>query len=239
MKTRVLLADDHTIVREGLRAILEQQPDMEVVGEAKNGREAVEMTKRLTPDIVLLDLYMPEVNGLDAARQIRQQSPSSRVLILSSSSDEEHVEQIIGVGAAGYLIKQTAGQDLLKALKEVRNGNAFFSPSISKRLLEQTREAFQGGDVSRSKTRRLTLRERQVLQLIAEGDANKMIADRLGISIKTVEKHRQCLMRKLNLHEAASLTRYAIRRGIVEPAPGGRSNLEMAEATPAPSTTQP
>lgn len=210
MKTRILLADDHNIVRAGLKAILESQEDMEVVGEAETGFEAVRMAKELAPDIVLLDLLMPKLNGLDAARQIRREAPSTQVLILTTSSNEAHVEKIMEMGAAGYLIKQNAGQELLKALREVRKGNAYFSPSISKRLLLHSRELF------RAKSHRLTPRELEVLQLIAEGYANKMIADKLSISIKTVEKHRQALMEKLNLHEAASLTRYAIEHGIIE-----------------------
>ncbi len=213
MKTRVLLADDHTIVRDGLKAILQSQEDMEVVGEAKNGFEAVRMAKELSPHIVLLDLLMPQLNGLEAARQIRRESPTTQVLILTTSSNEAHVENIMQMGAAGYLIKQNAGTELLKALREVRKGNAYFSASISKRLLQHSRELFNRG----SKSRKLTPRELEVLQLVAEGNANKMIADRMSISIKTVEKHRQALMEKLNLHEAASLTRYAIEHGIVEP----------------------
>ena len=220
-KIRVMLADDHTVVREGLRVLLEAAEDIKVVGEADNGRQAVQMAKNLRPDVVVLDLVMPTLNGLEATRQIIKECPNTRVLILSSYSDDDRVQQLIEDGASGYLVKQTAANDLLKAIREAHKGNAYFSPAISKRLLESCRESFVKGRTIKRKANRLTTREAEVLQLIAEGYANKQIADELKISIKTVEKHRQQVMNKLNIHEVASLTRYAMSQGMIE------SNAEL------------
>ena len=219
-KISVLLADDHTVIREGLRVLLEATGEVKVVGEAETGRQAVAMARKLNPDVVVLDVAMPLLNGLEATRQILRDVPNTKVLILSSYSDDEYVHQLIEAGAIGYLVKQTAAQDLMKAIREASKGNAFFSPAISKRLLEQYREACVSGATIKRNVSSLTSREMEVLQLIAEGYANKQIADELSISVKTVEKHRQQLMEKLNLHDVASLTRYAVSKGIVEvPAP--------------------
>ena len=214
-KITVLLADDHTVVRQGLRALLKAEEDMEVVGEAENGRQAVNLVKKSPPDVVLMDVAMPLMNGLEATRQILKSSPATKVLVLTSYGDDDCIEQLMRAGAAGYLIKQTAANDLLKAIREVQRGNAFFSPSIAKRLRDQCRQAFSNGQpVKRSGD--LTSRESEVLQLIAEGFSNKQIAAELSISIKTVEKHRQQVMNKLNIHDVAGLTRYAISKGLVE-----------------------
>jgi DNA-binding NarL/FixJ family response regulator len=218
-KISVLLADDHTVVRQGLRALLEAEEDMNIVGEAENGRQAVQMAKRLLPDVVVMDIAMPSLNGLEATRQVTKESPKSKVLILSSYSDDEYVEQLTDAGASGYLVKQTAAQDLVAAIREAKKGNAFFSPAISKRLLEHYR-ASTGKPAGARKSPKLTPRELEVLQLIAEGYANKQIAGELFISIKTVEKHRQQLMHKLDIHDVAGLTRYAIGKGIIETAKG-------------------
>jgi DNA-binding NarL/FixJ family response regulator len=212
----VLLADDHTVVRQGLRLLLETQRDIVVVGEAGDGREAVQLTKKLQPDIIVLDVAMPTLNGLEAARQIRRDIPQTKVLVLSTYSDDEYVQQLIEEGAAGYLIKQTAATDLLKAIREVHKGNAYFSPAISKRLMQQCRDAFLGGHPIKKRSNSLTSREAEVLQLIAEGQANKQIAAELSISIKTVEKHRQQVMNKLGIHDVAGLTRHAIAKGIIQ-----------------------
>jgi DNA-binding NarL/FixJ family response regulator len=217
-KITVLLADDHTVVREGLRLLLESAEDIKVVAEVENGRLAVAMTKKLRPDVVLLDVVMPQLNGVEAARQITKEVPTSKVLILSSYSDDDRVQQLIEEGATGYLVKQTAANDLLKAIREAKKGNAYFSPCISKRLMEKCREAFAKGGVVKKKGNCLTTREAEVLQLIAEGYANKQIAAELCISIKTVEKHRQQVMNKLNIHDVAGLTRHAIAKGIIAPA---------------------
>lgn len=215
-KITVLLADDHTVVRQGLRALLVVEGDIEIVGEADTGRHAVQLAKKLMPDVVVMDIAMPLLNGLEATRQITRQVPSSKVLILSSYSDDEYVQQLTEAGAAGYLVKQTAANDLLKAIREAHKGNAFFSPSIAKRLRDQCREAFVSGQPVKKRVDYLTSREAEVLQLIAEGQANKQIAAELSISIKTVEKHRQQVMNKLNIHDVAGLTRHAIAKGIIE-----------------------
>jgi DNA-binding NarL/FixJ family response regulator len=214
-KITVLLADDHTVVRQGLRALLEAEEDMTVVGEAENGRQAVQMAKRLQPEVVVMDIAMPQLNGLEATRQISKESPKSHVLILSSYSDDEYVQQLTDAGASGYLVKQTAATDLVAAIREARKGNAFFSPAISKRLLDHYRSSVNRPP-DQKKAPKLTPREMEVLQLIAEGFANKQIAGELFISIKTVEKHRQQLMHKLDIHDVAGLTRYAISKGVIE-----------------------
>ena len=215
-KIRVLLADDHTVVRQGLRVLLEAEPDIAVVGEAETGRQAVQMTQKLLPDVVVMDIAMPNLNGLEATRQITKQVPAVRLLVLSSYNDDEYVHQVTEAGASGYLLKQTAATDLIKAVREAKKGNAFFSPAISRRLVERYREAFMQGAPVKKRIDQLTSREAEVLQLIAEGRANKQIAAELCISIKTVEKHRQQVMNKLNIHDIAGLTRYAISRGIIE-----------------------
>lgn len=214
-KIGVLLVDDHTVVRQGLRALLKAEEDIEVLGEAENGRQAVMLAKKHPPDVVVMDVAMPLLNGLEATRQILKSLPNTKVLVLTSYGDDECVEQLMQAGAAGYLIKQTAANDLLKAIREVQRGNAFFSPAIAKRLRDQCRQAFSSGQPSK-KSVELTSREAEVLQLIAEGSSNKQIAAELAISIKTVEKHRQQVMNKLNIHDVAGLTRYAISKGLVE-----------------------
>lgn len=214
-KISVLLVDDHTVVRQGLRALLASEEDIEVVGEAENGRQAVVLARKTTPDVVVMDVAMPLLNGLEATKQILKLVPNAKVLVLTSYGDDECVQQLMQAGAVGYLIKQTAANDLLKAIREVQRGNAYFSPTIAKRLRDQCREAFTSGQSSR-KAGELTSREAEVLQLIAEGFSNKQIAAELCISIKTVEKHRQQVMNKLNIHDVAGLTRYAISKGMVE-----------------------
>jgi DNA-binding NarL/FixJ family response regulator len=222
-KIKVLLADDHTVVRQGLRALLAAEGDLEIVGEAENGRQAVQMVKQLSPDVAVIDIAMPVLNGLEATRQITRANPATKVLILSSYSDDEYVQQLTEAGVAGYLVKQTAANDLLKASREAHKGNAFFSPSIAKRLRDQCRQAFVSGRPARKRADYLTTREAEVLQLIAEGRANKQIAAELCISIKTVEKHRQQVMNKLGIHDVAGLTRHAIAKGIIETTVGLRA----------------
>lgn len=220
-KIAILLVDDHTVVRQGLRALLRSEQDMEVIGEAENGRQAVMMVRKTPPDVVVMDVAMPLLNGLEATRQILKIVPTSKILVLTSYGDDECVHKLMQAGAVGYLLKQTAANELIKAIREVQRGNAFFSPAIAKRLRDQCREVFTGGQPTRRSTE-LTSREAEVLQLIAEGFSNKQIAAELTISIKTVEKHRQQVMNKLNIHDVAGLTRYAISKGLVEranPAP--------------------
>jgi len=212
----VLLAEDHMIVREGLRALLQAEGDIEVVGEAQTGRQAVQLTRRLRPDVVIMDIAMPLLNGMEATRRILKAVPATRVLILSAHSDDEYIRQVVMLGAAGYLIKQTSAGLLARAIREVQKGNSFFSPSIANRLHSLSLESPDGRHMVKKKKTGLSSREVEVLQLIAEGRANKQVAAELGISIKTVEKHRQHLMRKLDLHDIAGLTRYAIAAGIIE-----------------------
>lgn len=214
---RVLLVEDHLIVREGLRVLLSVEKDMEVVGEADNGRQAVALSLKLKPDVILMDVSMPKLNGLEATRQILKAAPATKILILSAHSDHAYIEHFTQIGAAGYLAKQTAALDVLKAIRDVNQGPNFFIPPVSRRRnqLPQTAKN-RGGTAPVKKPVSLTSREMEVLQLIAEGKANKQTADELGISIKTVEKHRQSLMEKLSIHDTASLTRYAISAGVIE-----------------------
>jgi len=210
----VLLAEDHMVVREGFRKLLAAEADLEVVGEAQTGRQAVALARKLRPAVVVMDIAMPLLNGLEATRQVRKAVPGTKVLILSAHNDDAYVEQAIAFGAVGFLVKQTSSHDLSRAIREVQNGNTFFSPSVAGRLHDQ--KSPNGGGPLKKKLAHLSSRELEVLQLIAEGKANKQTAAELGISIKTVEKHRQNLMVKLNIHEISGLTRYAIAAGIIE-----------------------
>ncbi len=212
----VLLAEDHMIVREGLRVLLEAEGDIAVVGEAETGRQAVLLARRLRPAVVVMDIAMPLLNGLEATRRIRKAVPATRVLILSAHSDDEYIRQVVTLGAAGYLIKQTSADLLSKAIREVAKGNTFFSPSIAHRVHDLYPPSSNGRAMVKKGKTVLSSREVEVLQLIAEGKANKQVATELRISIKTVEKHRQHLMSKLDLHDTAGLTRYAIAAGIIE-----------------------
>ena len=216
-KIRVLVAEDHLIVREGLLKLLETEEDIEVVGQTSTGRQAVNMTLKLRPEVVIMDIAMPELNGLEATRQLRKSAPATKVLILSAHSDSAYVERMTEFGAAGYLIKQQASsKQLSTAIKAVHQGNTFYSPSIVKEMERQNKKVIDRKGSQRTESVRLTVREMEVLQLIAEGNANKQVAALLGISIKTVEKHRDHLMHKLDIHDTASLTRYAIASGIIE-----------------------
>lgn len=210
----VLLAEDHTIVREGLRKLLSSEADIEVVGEAQTGRQAVALAAQLRPAVVVMDIAMPLLNGLEATRQIRKTVPATKVLILSAHGDDPYVERAIAVGAAGFLLKQTSAHDLSRAIREVAKAGPFFSPALARRI--ESRKAPGGSVTVKMGVGHLTSRELEVLQLIAEGEPNKGVADKLGISIKTVEKHRQSLMEKLRIHDTAGLTRYAIGAGVIE-----------------------
>jgi DNA-binding NarL/FixJ family response regulator len=198
--------------------VLAAQPDMEIVGEAQNGRDAVLLANQTLPDVVLMDLAMPVLNGLEATRQIVKQVPATKVLVLTSHEDGECVTQLMQAGAAGYLLKQTAANDLPVAIRQVRRGVAFYSAPIARRIRDESQAAARG-ERTKAQTR-LTAREAEVLQLVASGYSNREAAVQMGISIKTIEKHRQQVMNKLNIHESAGLTRYAISKGIALSAPG-------------------
>jgi len=216
-KISVLLVDDHTVIRQGMRALLACEADLEIVAEAENGRQAIQLAQKKQPDVVVMDLAMPYMNGAEATRQVLKSCPATKVLVVTSYANDECISELLKAGAAGYLVKQTAAAELARAIREVRRGNSFFSPAIAKLIRESNRSALNG-EMSRD----LTAREAQVLQLIADGFSNKAIATELEISIKTVEKHRQQVMNKLDIHETAGLTRYAISKGLVlEKAPMG------------------
>jgi len=212
----VLLAEDHQIVREGFRSLLEHEDDIEVVGEAETGRQAVQLTRKLRPAVVVMDIAMPLLNGLEATRQIRKNFPDTRVLILSAHSDDAYVEQVAMLGAAGFLLKQSSSHVLAKAIREVQKGNTFFSPTVAKRSGGRDCNHRKRARGPKRRTNGLSSREVEVLQLIAEGKPNKQVAIELGVSFKTVDKHRQNLMSKLDIHDVAGLTRYAIAQGIIE-----------------------
>ena len=216
-KITVLLAEDHMIVREGFRKMLDLEDDFEIVGEAQDGRQAVTLAKKLRPDVVLMDIAMPLLNGLEATRQVLKALPATKVLILSAHSDDAYVNNATESGAVGFLLKQTSAHDVCRAIREVHKGRTFFSPSIFRRLdrLDPQSPNYRGGQPKKQAVK-LTSREMEVLQLIAEGKANKETAAELGIGTKTVEKHREHLMQKLDIHDTAGLTRYAISAGIIE-----------------------
>lgn len=210
----VLLADDHMIFREGLRSLLKLENDLKVVGEAENGRQAVLLANKLRPAVVVMDIAMPLLNGLEACQKISSTLPQTKVLILSAHGDEEYIEHMTQVGASGYLIKQTSAHLLAQGIRTLHKGGTFYSPGVAKHLRSQYLPG--KGKLIKNDIHRLTPREREVLQLVAEGQANKQIASELQISIKTVEKHRQAVMDKLSIHETAGLTRYAITAGLIE-----------------------
>ncbi len=211
----VLIAEDHAVVRQGLSALLRADGSFTIVGEARTGREAVELTRTLRPNIILMDIAMPVLNGLEATRQILTADPAAKVVILSAHSDDAYIDRMNDAGVAGFLEKQTSAEILTHALREVAKGKRFFSPSIARRLEARSQPRGRDGMV-RPRAHHLTARESEVLQLVAEGCANKQVAAKLGISIKTVEKHREHLMSKLDIHDTAGLTRYAIATGVIE-----------------------
>ncbi|MCB0154232.1 MAG: response regulator transcription factor [Anaerolineae bacterium] len=212
-KIKVLLAEDHTIVRKGITSLLAAEADIEVVGEAEDGQEAVEKVEQLSPDVVLMDNTMPVLNGLEATRQIKKRFPEVKVLVLTMHTTEEYIQQFLQAGASGYLIKKTAPKELVTAIHAVYDGDSYLSPSISTMIIEGY--LHQATTTSEDSYEKLTDRERQVLQMITEGASNREIAERLHLSIKTVNNHRMNLMDKLNIHNTAKLVKYAIRKGMI------------------------
>ncbi len=213
-KIRVLLADDHTILRDGIRALLEEEFDIEVVGEAEDGRAAVRLACDLKPDVILMDIAMPLLNGLEATRQINQECPECKILVLTMHDDEEYIRRVLAAGALGYVLKYAAASELLDAIRSVNRGEAVLSPAITRLVIEDyLRWANNLPDQSLNG---LTLRECEVLQLIAEGYTNKQISEILTISVKTVQAHRSNLMQKLDLHDRGELIKYAIQKKIIQ-----------------------
>ena len=214
-KIRVLLADDHTILRAGLRMMLNAQPDIEVVGEASDGRQALVEALRLQPDVVLMDITMPELNGIEATRQIKRALESTRVLILTMHENEEYLFQVLRAGASGYILKEAADTELISAIRVVYSGRFYMSPSAQTMMVGDYLLRVRSGE-ERDSYSALTEREREILKLVAEGLTNNQIAERLYISPKTVDTHRTHIMDKLNLHSRAELVKYAMRRGLLE-----------------------
>lgn len=214
MTTRVLIADDHKILRDGLRTLLDKEPAIEVLGEASDGRSAVQLARELNPDVVIMDIGMPGLNGIDATRQVLADVPGTRVLALSMHSDKRYVTQMLQAGASGYLLKDSAFGELTTAIRTVMSERVYLSPSLTDLVVRDYVEHMSATDGSEKPL--LSPREREVLQLLAEGKSTKLIASDLSISVKTVETHRKQIMNKLDMHSIAELTKYAVREGITE-----------------------
>ena len=215
-KIRVALVDDHTILREGVRALLDEESDIAVVGEASDGLEALDIVEEFAPDVVIMDMVMPRMSGLEATREIKRRWPEVRVLILSMYDDDEYVQQIIQAGASGYVLKRVAAGELVRAIHEVHGGASFLQPPIAAKLIEDYVRLVRGEGAEERKGDPLTERERQILKLIADGRTNQNIAELLHLSKKTVESHRANIMRKLDLHDVTELVKYALRKGLIQ-----------------------
>ncbi len=213
-KINILLADDHTIVRDGIRALIDDEPDMQVIAEAEDGYSSVRLACDLTPDVVLMDIAMPRLNGMEATQQIKKNCPQVKVLVLTMHENEEYIRRVLACGAMGYILKDAAAKDLLGAIRSVYNGEMVLSPAITRLVIE---DYLRWGDLQTNNiSNGLTQREREILQLIAEGNTNKQIAEILSISVKTVQAHRNNLMSKLDLHDRSDLIKYAIRKKIID-----------------------
>ncbi len=215
MRTRILLADDHALVRQGFRALLGAIADFEVVGEAANGREALRLIQALTPEVALLDISMPELNGLDATAQALRAQPQLKVIIVSMHDTEAYVLEALRAGAAGYLLKNADADELERAIRAVARGERYLTPSVSRHVIERFMRAERGEQAPAAAA--LSARQREVLQLIAEGRSTRVIAARLHLSVKTIETHRAQLMQRLDIYDVAGLTRYALRIGLIDP----------------------
>jgi two-component system response regulator NreC len=211
---RIILADDHAAMRHGLRLVLEQQADFEVVGEVSDGREAVALAENLKPDVAVLDITMPNLNGIEAARQITARQPGVSIVVLSMHADESFVLRALKAGSRGYVLKESAEGDLISAIRLVSEGKSFFSPTVSRMLVQDYVRQMQDKDVEDS-YELLTSRERELLQLVAEGKSNKDVANMLNLSVYTVETHRSNILSKLNLHSVPELILYAVRKGVI------------------------
>jgi DNA-binding NarL/FixJ family response regulator len=217
MSLRILLVDDHEVVRRGLTVLLRARPDWEVCGEASDGREAVEKAQKLNPDIVILDIGMPHLNGLEATRQIVKRRPETRILILTLHDSDTLVQEVLNAGARGFLLKSDAARDLVIAVEALRNNKTYFTPKVASMVLEGFLKKRDGkGTLEASPRAKLTPREREIVQLLAEGKSSREVADALGLSVKTAETHRANIMRKLNLHSVSDLVMYAVRNNIVQ-----------------------
>lgn len=215
MPTRLLLVDDHAVVRSGLRMLLENEPDMQIIGEAGSASEALQAVERLQPDVILLDIGLPDISGIEVARQVKQRSPATAIVALTIHEDEEYFFKMLEAGAVGYVPKRAAPEELIQAIQAAASGEVYLYPSLAK-LLVRDFLTTEGGARSARALDGLTDREQEVLALLADGEGNPEIADRLGISPKTVSRHRENIMRKLNLHSRSELVKYAIRKGIIQ-----------------------